>query len=318
MPTPPLTAAAPASIPHAMPWISWAAVIAGAVVAIAVHLALTELCIGSGLAIYEPTDPQSSATSVAAGTAVAWMASGLISIFVGSWVAGRMKRHGTRVEAAIHGSLVWAAGSILTLVLGTITLGALAGGAGSLLGAGFSGAAKGFMAAAPAAAQIAAPSWDDIKHQLEGAISKADGVAGAPANDQRFAERSRLMQLLGSTFTLDDKQQPEADKQELTGLLASQLGIPADAARATLAQWQRVWHEGAERYHAAVDDAKRTATEAALLAKRRTAQATIIAFFVMIAGLAAAIAGSVAGSTCVWAQAREDESHLDSRPIAYA
>lgn len=308
----------PTTIPQAMPWISWAAVIAGSVVAIAVHLALTELCIGSGLAAYEPTNQQSSATAVASGTAIAWMACGLISIFVGSWVAGRMKRHGTRVEAAVHGSLVWAVASILTLAVGALTLGAVVGGAGSLLSAGISGAGQGIAAIAPAAAQIAAPSWDDVKKQLDGAIGKTEGVAGAPPNENRFAERSRLMQLLGSTFTLDQRQQSTSEQQELSTLLASQLGISAEAARTTLGQWQSAWDEGAQRYRIAMDDAKRMATEAALVVKRRTSQVMIVAFFVMLGGLAAAIAGAVAGSTCVWTRAREEAGNADARPVAVA
>lgn len=313
-----LLSSPPTTIPQAMPWISWAAVIAGSVVAIAVHLALTELCIGSGLASYEPADPQSSATAVASGTAIAWMVSGLISIFVGSWVAGRMKRHGTRIEAAVHGSLVWALGSILTLAVGALTLGAVVGGAGSLLSAGISGAGQGIAAIAPTAAKIAAPSWDDVKKQLDGAIGNTESAAGKPGNENRFAERSRLMQLLSSSFTLDKSQQSDAERQETSTLLASQLGISGEAARATLVQWQRVWDEGVQRYRTLMDDAKHTATEAAVLAKRRTSQAMIIAFFVMIAGLAAAMAGAVAGSTCVWTRAREEAGNPEPRSIAYA
>ena len=307
----------PTTIPQALPWTSWAAVIAGTVTAIAVQIALTELCIGSGLSLYEPADPASSATTIAAGTAVAWLVCGLIAIFAGSWVTGRMKRHGTRVEAAIHGTLVWAVAGILTLLLTTVSLGVLTGGALALLGKGISGVAQGVGAAAPAVAQAAAPSWDAVKQQVEGAIGKLDGAANVPASDSRFADRSRLMQLLGQTFTIDGKPLSETDRQELTTLIASQLGIPAEAATKTLDQWQRVWREGAERFQAAKEDAKRTAIEAATVAKRRTAQAAFIAFLVMIAGLGAAIAGAVSGSTCVWTRARAEEEARGTVPVAY-
>lgn len=310
--------------PRSLPWTSWAAVIAGTVTAIAIQIALTELCVGLGLAMYEPLDPAAAGGAIAAGTAIAWLVSALLSIFAGAWVTGRMKLHSTHMEAAIHGTLVWAVVGILTLLLTTISLGMLAGGAMALVGKGISTTASAIGSAVPALAQAAAPSWDDVKKQLEGAADKATSSAASSdakaPSESRFADRSRMMQLLGQTFTMDAKPQSEADMKEVTGLVAGQLGISSEAAQATLQQWQRSWQESVNRYEAMKNDAKKMALEAASVTARRTAQAAIIAFFVMIAALGAAIGGAISGSACMLKRAREDANANagDRAAVSYA
>lgn len=280
------------------PWTSWAAVLAGVTTAIAVQIGLTELCLASGLLLFQPTEPGSETTALAVGTVVALLVCALISVFLGGWIAGRMKYHESSIEAAVHGMLVWAVGSIAVLLLTTMTIGILAGGAFSLLGLAVSGAAKGAGAALPEAVEAVAPSWDAIKKDIESAIDKRDADSKAPLLDNRFADRSRLMQLLAQSFSMDGESLSDADRDELTGLLATQLDISPEAARATYEQWQSTWQEGLSRFEAAKEDALRVAKNAAETAAARTAQAALVAFFAMIVALGAAIAGALCGSAC--------------------
>lgn len=109
------------------------------------------------------------------------------------------------------------------------------------------------------------------------------------------------MQLLAQSFSLDGRPLPDPDREELKNLLAAQLGISPEAARAAHDQWQRVWSEGVVRFEAAKEEAKRVAQNAAAIAAKRTSQASIAAFFAMIVGLGAAIAGALCGSACATA-----------------
>ncbi len=255
------------------------------------------------MSLYDPTDSSSSGAGIAAGTAIAWLVCALLAIFVGGWVTGRMKRHGTNMEAALHGTLVWGLASLLTFWLTTVSLGLLTNGALSLLGQGISGAAKGVGAAIPAVAQIAAPSWDSVRQQLEDGMSKFENQGinqpNQPANEHRYSERSRLMQLLGQNFSTNPQPLSDVDHDEMTRLLASQLGITPEAARLTTDQWQRTWNDSLQHYQSTMAEAKQTALEVAKMVKRRTAQAAIIGFFIMLAGLGAAIAGAVMGFHCL-------------------
>ena len=280
------------------PWTSWSAVLAGVTTTIAVQIGLTELCLACGLALYQPTEPGSETASLAIGTVAALLICAMISVFIGGWVAGRMKLHNSTIEAALHGMLVWAVAGIAALLLTTVSVGMLAGGAFSLLGQGISGAAKGGGATLPAAVQAMAPSWEAVKKDIANVMDKRDAASGAPLSDSRFADRSRLMQLLAQSFSMDGGRLPEADRDEITTLVAAQLGVSPEAGRAAYDQWQRVWNEGVSRFLAAKDDTKRMAQNAASVASKRLAQAAIIAFFAMIIGLCAAIAGALIGSAC--------------------
>lgn len=316
--------------PRWNPWISWSAVIAGIVVTAALQIALTQLAVGSGLSFYNPIDPAAEGARIAAGTVIAWIVAGLVSVFLGGWVAGRMKRQGTRLEAGVHGALVWSTWAIAGLLLAALSVGALAGGAVSLLGHGVSaagsvagGAATAAGAAGGAIAGVAAPSWDAVKQQVEGAFQSADDST-APAGsadgalDGRFADRSRLMQLLGHSFSkAGDPAMPAADVAEMNTLLAAQLGIPAQAASNATKQWQAAWTESRDRYDAAKADAERTALEAAAVAKQRTAQAAMIAFGVMLIGLIVAVAGALSGSAALGTRSVNDVPARDQTLPAY-
>lgn len=311
-----MTISADQIVPHSTdplshPWISWAAVLAGVTVAIAVQIGLAELCLAAGMALYQPAEPGSAAVSLAVGTVAALLVCSLISVFVGGWVSGRMKCHHSPIEAAVHGMLVWAVSGIAALILTGISIGMLAGGALSLLGQGISGAAKGVGAAVPAVVQATAPSWEEIKKDIMGAMDNRDSSHNAQLSDSRFADRSRMMQLLAQSFSKDGTSLSDADRDELQNLAAGQLGIPPAAARAAYDQWQRVWKEGVSHFESAKEDAQRVAKNAAAVSAKRLGQAAMAALFAMIVGLCAAIAGALSGSACAM-------KRLASQPITSA
>jgi len=298
-------------------WLSWGAIIAGAVASIAVHLTLTEICFGAGLAVYEPRDPNSSGLAVTAGTVIAMLVSSFIAVFIGGWIAGRLKLHVGNMEAALHGALVWAVGAILAAILLTLTAGAILGGAMSLVGKGVSVAAEGAGAAAGGLTEIAQPlvnkmdlpSWDSIKTEIENGLENRKNMATNSGNGDNqkgaanpYVERSRLMELLGKKFNLDATATLTADEEaEVQRLLASQLGISQEDAKQAMAQWDRVWQESVQAY----EQAKEKALEIAETAKERAAQAAFIAGAVMLIGLAAAIAGACLGAKCGWRSDRD-------------
>src|SRR6059058_5635247 len=74
--------------------ISWGAIFAGAVVALAVQLVLTLIGGAIGLATLSPATGQSpSGTALGLGAAIWLVISSLISLFVAGYVAGATRRH---------------------------------------------------------------------------------------------------------------------------------------------------------------------------------------------------------------------------------
>ena len=106
--------------------ISWGAIIAGALVALATQIVLTLIGGAIGLATLDPAAGDSpSGTTLGIGAAIWLLISSLISLFVGGYVAGRL---GGTFNGWLHGLATWATVTILTIVL-------LATAAGGLIGA---------------------------------------------------------------------------------------------------------------------------------------------------------------------------------------
>src|ERR1035441_3764788 len=91
--------------------LCWGAVLAGTAVAIGIHLLLTALGMGAGLAIFRPMADTNPVAHFSAGATVAWSLFAIIAVSFGGWVAGRYS--GCLRSGLMHGVLVWS----LTLIL---------------------------------------------------------------------------------------------------------------------------------------------------------------------------------------------------------
>jgi hypothetical protein len=110
--------------------ISWGAIIAGALVALATQIVLTLIGGAIGLATLDPAAGDSpSGTTLGIGAAIWLLISSLISLFVGGYVAGRL---GGTFNGWLHGLATWATVTILTIVLLATAAGGLIGAASGL------------------------------------------------------------------------------------------------------------------------------------------------------------------------------------------
>ena len=99
--------------------ISWRAVLAGVVVALAVQILLTTLGLAIGATtVGAGTDPQ-TARAAGIGVGIWYLISNLISVFCGGLVAGISARETTRTLGAIEGMVVWAFSLLLFLLFVT-------------------------------------------------------------------------------------------------------------------------------------------------------------------------------------------------------
>jgi hypothetical protein len=119
----------PVQIVNPVKTISWAAVFAGAIIAMALQLLLSMLGIGFGLA----SDTQTGITSRAfeVGGAIWWTTTALAAMFAGGAIAGYFSDATRLSDGILHGILVWA----LTALVSAYVLGSYAASATRLLGA---------------------------------------------------------------------------------------------------------------------------------------------------------------------------------------
>jgi hypothetical protein len=114
--------------------VSWGAIIAGFFVTMVVQLTLTLLGAAVGAASLEPFREQHSGQKMAIASGIWLLVSGLISIWVGACVAGRLSGGPRRADGLIHGIVTWSVSTCATLALLATAVGAAIGGTASLLG----------------------------------------------------------------------------------------------------------------------------------------------------------------------------------------
>src|SRR5476649_710141 len=71
------------------PSLCWKAIIGGTVAAIGIHLLLTALGVGAGLATFTPMTDTNPAANFSVGAAIVWSLCALIALAFGGFIAGR-------------------------------------------------------------------------------------------------------------------------------------------------------------------------------------------------------------------------------------
>src|SRR3954454_11669936 len=153
-------AALPEGAPALPPRISWGAVFAGGVVAVAVGTMLNILGVAIGASTVDATAGSTpGASSFGIGAGIWLLVATLIGLAVGGYVAARLSGTADSTDSVLHGLSVWAIGFLLSAVLlGNVIAGTASTtvqGASSLLGGIAQGAGNAAAAAAGPAAQTA-------------------------------------------------------------------------------------------------------------------------------------------------------------------
>jgi len=132
---PAATVGGAAASPHHHPLhalISWPAVIAGAIVAVAVGAMLNLLGIALGAGAFNPYDLDGSDAEGFVVAAGMWaVVANAIALFVGAAVASRAAKFSDHHKGALHGLSVWAVAFLLAILIAAATA---AGGAATVAG----------------------------------------------------------------------------------------------------------------------------------------------------------------------------------------
>lgn len=201
--------------------ISWGAVFAGALVTLAIFLTLQILGAGIGASTIDLTGAEtSSPRAYGIGAAVWWLITGLISLFIGGWVAGRLGWLPTKLDRILHGLTTWALFYVVMFWLVTTTLSALVGGGLATLGKAAGGAAQaaGEVAGSPAAQETAQQqglSLDAIRQEITKALGVEPGPQGQQADLGQLA--SAVSDYLGGSRTPQERQQAVQQIAQATG-----------------------------------------------------------------------------------------------------
>jgi hypothetical protein len=283
----PLTGSGAPTVEASTSAVSWAAIVAGAVVAAAVSLILLALASGLGLASVSPwPNSGASLTTFSVMTAIGlivvqWIASG-----TGGYITGRLRTkwagthtHEVFFRDTAHGFITWALATVLVASI-------LASATSSLVSAGARGATTVAAGAAQGAGQGAANS-------MQSGASPGTSVAGydvdtlfrsaRPDGNASMADaRTEAARILAKGVTTGDI--PAADRTYLAQLVAARTGISDTDAQ------KRV-----DDVIAQVQAAEVKARQAADTARKASAAASIFTSLSMVIGAFIACAAAALG-----------------------
>ena len=157
------------------PSLCWGAILGGTVAAIGIHILLTALGVGAGLATFTPMTDTNPAANFSIGAALVWTLCALVALAFGGFVAGRFSH--SHQSGFVHGVLVWCATLILTLLLVSVGTGMVMGGALKVFGASMG---MGAQAVAGGVGELEKEGIKRGKDQLSSFIDEA--VQSGPSN----------------------------------------------------------------------------------------------------------------------------------------
>lgn len=112
----------------------WSAIVAGACAAMAIQVIFAVLGAAIGMSVISSSSSSVSDRALSLGAAVYWLVSGLVSLFIGGWVAGRLRLTADAGIGAMQGFLAWGLITILSAAMMATIGGAAMGGSLAMVG----------------------------------------------------------------------------------------------------------------------------------------------------------------------------------------
>jgi hypothetical protein len=163
--------------------ISWGAIFAGAIIALATQLVLTLIGTAVGLATLNPATGQNpSGTTLGIGAGVWLVISSLVSLCLGGYIAGRL---GGTFNGWLHGLATWATVTMFTILLLTTAAGGLIGTASGLASFAVDKSDKVSPSQLPPAVQ---QQIDQLMAQARASADQAAARAQQTSPEQKAAE----------------------------------------------------------------------------------------------------------------------------------
>ncbi|WP_368416135.1 hypothetical protein [Falsiroseomonas sp.] len=283
--------AAPEGAPALPPRISWGAILAGGLFAVAVGAMLNVLGLAVGATTIDPAQPGETPGAGLLGIASGiWLlVANLIGLTAGGWVAARLSGTADDTDGVLHGLSVWAISFLVSAVLlGNILSGTASTamtGASAILG----GTAQGAGEAAGQAARAMAPQLAGTidAQQLADRLRNGLETGGDPARMSTDQRRAEIARLLGQRLRQGDFLPGQRDR--LAQIVGAEYGLPPAEAQSRISRLE------AEARQVAAQ-AETEARAAAQATAEATATGAYWIFAALLLGAVAAVLGARLGT----------------------
>ena len=265
--------------------LSWGAVFAGVVIAVAVQLLLGILGAGIGLTMVDPVDGTTpGAAGFGIGAGIYWLITTVVALGAGGYAAARVAGVHDRFDALVHGLVVWGVTLILTLYLLTSAVGGIIGGAFRTVGAVAGAAGSTVGAAAPAAASVAGIDQQDVRSEASAYLSDAPTDPAQMTSEQAQTAIAKELPALARGGT--EGQQAES---RIVDIVAAQRKISREQAQAQVTRAKA-------QFVQAKDKTVETAKVATDKAAGAAAGTSFVLVFALLVGAGAAGFGATAAT----------------------
>jgi hypothetical protein len=260
--------------------ISWGAVFAGVVIALATQFLINLLGVGIGAAVLDPATPDNPTASSFSIIGGLWfVVAGILASFIGAYVASRLSGRPSETTGGFHGVTSWAATTLVVLYLLTTSVGVLLGGAFSGLSSIVGSAGQTAATAVSAATPSLVPS--DPMAALEAQIRDTRG------SDPQALQATAVAAM--KAVTSGDPSKVAEAKTRAAEALAKAQTIPVDQARAKVDEYEA-------NYREALAAAKQEALNVAQATATIVSRGALLGFLALVLGVVAAWFGGVAGT----------------------
>lgn len=299
--------------------VSWGAIFAGAVIAVALTALLGLLGLGIGLDSFEVGDDRLG--EIPKATAIWWTATSIIATGIGAFVAGRFAGIPRGMTGALHGLAVWAVASLFTLWLATSAAG-FALGAATNVATTTARAATGVVTTAGGAliggghAAVSAAVPENVNVDRERIRNEAVSIANQAGLTQQNAQQAQnavaatardmvrtpgdlgqdFNQLIDRLFQGPNAAMAPADRDRLVTVIAERLGVSREEAQTIAGRWEtqasQAWQNVQGTGTTAIEQVEQTATSVAGTTLDVMADLAWYMFWSSLAGLVAALIGA--------------------------
>jgi len=261
--------------------VSWAAIIAGAVVAVGASLILLALGSGLGFAAVSPwADHGVSAATFTVTTAIWLIVTQWISAGLSGYLTGRLRTrwigthsHEVFFRDTAHGLVTWAVATVVAAALVGASVLSMAGGAVHIASTAASASAQGMMSGA--SASMASYGTD----KLFRSVASTDGAQSV--QDLRV-EAGHIIAHAMSAGSV-----PDADRTYLANLIVAKTGLSQADAQTRVDEWVSVGMEAETQAKATAEATRKAASQVSIY----TALSLLIGAF--IASISAALGGQL-------------------------
>lgn len=306
--------------------------------AVVTQMLLTLLGIGVGLGTIDPVQEQNPTAGLGIGTAIWYIVSSLLSLFVGGWVAGRLASTPRLFDGVIHGVLTWSLVTLFTVYLLTTAIGKIIGGAGSLVSGIVSTAGSGIAAAAPGLADKAQDQLrkngvdldlsdlkgevsqllretgkpglrpEALENQAERAGNQAQSAAGRAASNPQGADET-ADGIIDQFVKRGEGVADQFDRTAAVNVVMNRTGKSRAEAEQVVDNWTKTYQQARVKFDQAKKEAEIQARHAADAAASAASKAAIFGFLGLLIGAAAAGYGAKVGT-----DSKDDYNRYD-RPV---